>query len=89
MRSNFVCHLISHIHEDMPNLSPKEASMRKLKNADFQMSHHLDWKMLERFFRGSRATPLRTPQKGLLRGSETLIDVLAKKTVQDLGINMV
>ena len=53
IRSNFVCHLEQHIHEDMPNLSPKEASMRKLENADFQMSHHLDCKILERFFRGN------------------------------------
>ena len=37
MRSNFVCHLISHIHEDMPNLSPKEASMRKLKIAKMEI----------------------------------------------------
>ena len=53
MRWNFLCHLIQHIHEDMPNLSPKEASMRKLKNADFQMSHHLDCLILERFFHGN------------------------------------
>ena len=71
IRSNFVCHLEQHIHEDMPNLSPKEASMRQLENADFNQLNIVTPCSCEdcaTFFSPTRQLTLRNPSEGPSEG---------------------